>query len=401
VKILLLTDYYPPDRLGGVGIIAKELKAAYEALGHKVFVLTTGSPRQTDGGENIIRSSPGIFQGALRNNLHALRLIRREEISLVHMHHTTTTFFLLARPFVSSFPFVLNSLQVSYVGEAREVRPVAVNGRIFRPRPRELTEKYLKDPIHVALDWLGYKLSDQVTVVSEENREEILTDFGKTWTGLEPFVIPNATRAFTPLPTGEPDFHDPALEARLAGKTVLVYVGVFRARKRIQNLLLSLSGVVAEFPSTVLHLVGGGRGYENELRILPSALDIENHVEFVGRVPHHRVGYYLELGDIFCLVSSYEGMPMALLEAMRAGKAVLATNCYGMRDLLADGECGILVPVDDIRVTSEALKELVSDPARRHILGQAARERILDRYRWEDIARRYLALVDRSRYRTG
>jgi len=84
---------------------------------------------------------------------------------------------------------------------------------------------------------------------------------------------------------------------------------------------------------------------------------------------------------------------MALLEAMQSGKAVVATDGYGMRDLLGEGDAGMLVPVDDIPATAAALETLVREPARRRALGDAARRRVESRFTWERIAKEYLALV--------
>ena len=78
MTILILTDYYPPDRIGGVGTIAERLADAYRALGHRVLVLTTGTAR---GEPDVIRGARGLMWGVLGNNIRALRLIRRTPAS--------------------------------------------------------------------------------------------------------------------------------------------------------------------------------------------------------------------------------------------------------------------------------------------------------------------------------
>ena len=390
MNVLILSDYYPPDKTGGVGEIARRLRDAYEALGHRVFVLTTGEKRPEEARSGIRRSSRSLLTGVLANNLHALRLLRREAISLVHLHQSSTTLFLLAKPFLRPFPVVLDSLQVSYLSEAREIRTLVVGGRRFRPRTREYLERFLFSPGHLLLDFIGYALSDQVTVVSSENRIELLDTFGR----LLPKAVTVIPNGVSNSGSGEPGpFRDPALETRLEGNVVVSYVGVFRTRKRVQNLLLALATVARKQPRTMLLLVGGGRGYEEGLSALVGELGLGDHVIFVGAVPPERVRYYLGLSDIFCLLSSYEGMPMALLEAMEQGKAVVAADRYGMREVLAGRAAGVLVPVDDVPATARALAELIASPERREALGRAARELVHDHYRWDSIARRYLALA--------
>ena len=389
MKILILTDYYPPDKIGGVGEIARQLREAYRALGHVVFVVTTGETRPGEAREGVFRSSRSLIRGVFLNNAHVLRLIRRHGIGLVHMHQSSTTLFLLARLCLTSFPYVINSLQVSYVTEARQIRSIQVGGRRFRPRFREYFERFVFAPAHIALDFIGYVLSDRVTVVSQGNRDEFCHTFGR-WRSVPPDIVPNGV---PPTSVTSGSFCDPDLETRLRGKTVLTYVGVFRMRKRVHNLLFAMREIAAAHPEAVLLLVGGGRGYEREFRALTAELGIAEKVIFVGQVPAERVYYFLSLTDVFCLLSSYEGMPVALLEAMSQGKAVVATDCYGMRDLLRDGHSGVLVPVDDLPATAEALTSLVQYAHRRHSLGQAAQAYVQDRLDWRSIAQQYLDLV--------
>ena len=386
MTILILTDYYPPDRIGGVGTIAHGLTAAYRTLGHRVIVLTTGSSR---GELDVIRGARSLTWGVLTNNLRALRLIRREKVSLVHLHQSGTTLFLLARRLMRAFPFVLDSLQVSYVSEAREIRTHHVHRRSISPGIRELVEKFVLAPAHVVVDFIGFALSDAVTTVSSANKRELDDTYGRL-AARRVAVVPNGV---TPPAAGATESRDAGVEERLRGKTVIAHIGVFRARKRVANLLLAFAEIAPRCPEAILLLVGGGRGYEEPLRALASALGISERVVFTGSVSPARVPYFLSFVDIFCLLSSYEGMPMALLEAMQCGKAVVATDGYGMRDLLGEGDAGVLVPVDDIPATAAALETLVQDPARRRALGDAARRRVESRYTWERIANEYLALV--------
>jgi glycosyltransferase involved in cell wall biosynthesis len=390
MNILLLTDYYPPDKLGGVGEIVRQLRAAYRAMGHTVFVVTTGTARNEEIRDGIFRSSTSLIRGVFLNNLNVLRLLRRERISLVHMHQSSTTLFLLARPFLRPFPFVLDSLQVSYITEAREIRVIDVAGRRFRPSVGEYLERFLFAPAHVALDFIGYALSNRVTVVSRGNRDELLRTFGRLRSKpLE--IVPNGVPAAQQTSSG---FRDNPIEERLRGKFVLTYVGVFRTRKRVQNLLMAVREIAMECPQAVLLLVGGGRGYEEAMRALAIDLGIADRVVFAGKVPAERVSYYLSLTDVFALLSSYEGMPVAMLEAMSAGKAVVAADGYGMRDLLSGGDSGVLVPVDDIPATAEVLRMLVRCPERRQSLGRAARAYVHSHLAWHSVAEQYLQLVD-------
>jgi glycosyltransferase involved in cell wall biosynthesis len=77
--------------------------------------------------------------------------------------------------------------------------------------------------------------------------------------------------------------------------------------------------------------------------------------------------------DAFVLPSLFEGTPLALLEAMAAGKPVVTSAIPGSDELVADGETGLLVPAGDADALAAALKRIVADPELRARLGAAAR----------------------------
>jgi glycosyltransferase involved in cell wall biosynthesis len=78
---------------------------------------------------------------------------------------------------------------------------------------------------------------------------------------------------------------------------------------------------------------------------------------------------------VFVLPSRFEGLSIALLEAMALGRAVVATRVGGSPEVIEDGESGILVRAGDPRALAEAIRSLLDDPARRARMGQAARRR--------------------------
>lgn len=389
MKILILTDYYPPDKLGGVGEIAKNLKIAYENKGHEVWVLTTGA---TAGEHRVIRSSKSLLKGVFLNNLKAIGLIRKHGFDVINAHQSTTTLFLLTKyiPFLyKKFPKVVNSFQVSYFSEFSHIRKIKLNGKTFKPTRKEYVEKWIFAPIHIWLDWIGFNLSDEITVVSTENKKE----FDRTYARLSRKtvkIIPNGINGKDFAP-GKPRLAASFLQ-KLRGKTVLLYVGVFRVRKRVFNLLFALSEVVKTNKDVVLVLVGGGRDYEDDILTLIKGLGLQDNVIFVGKVPNTEVVNYLNAADVFCTLSSYEGMPIAILEAMASGKAILTSRVSGMIDLIDDGKDGFLTKLDDIGQIANKLQLMVDNPAKTKKMGENARAKVLKRYSWDDIADEYIKL---------
>ena len=106
-----------------------------------------------------------------------------------------------------------------------------------------------------------------------------------------------------------------------------------------------------------------------------AALGIRDRIRFLGfRSDVHEV---LRAVDVVALPSLAEGFPLALLEAMAAEKAVVATPVGGVPEALADGVTGLMVPPSDSAALSQAIQSLIADPNMRRRIGAAARSRVV------------------------
>jgi glycosyltransferase involved in cell wall biosynthesis len=101
------------------------------------------------------------------------------------------------------------------------------------------------------------------------------------------------------------------------------------------------------------------------------------------------VGDLLNAADFFVLPSRTEGLPLSLLEAMAFRLPVVVTPVGGIPEVITDGRHGALVPVDDPERLSQAIAELVSDPARRASLGAAAYDHARSHFSFEAMLQEY------------
>jgi glycosyltransferase involved in cell wall biosynthesis len=100
--------------------------------------------------------------------------------------------------------------------------------------------------------------------------------------------------------------------------------------------------------------------------------------------------------DVVAMPSLYEGSPLVLLEAMSLGRAVIATDIPGIREILGPEEAGILVPVSDVSALSAAIEELALDEPLRTELGRRARALVSTRYRLATTIDRTVAFLDQA-----
>ncbi len=104
----------------------------------------------------------------------------------------------------------------------------------------------------------------------------------------------------------------------------------------------------------------------------------------------------LARSHVFLLASRREGLPLSVLEAMRAGLPVVSTDAGGVREAVAHGDTGFVVPRDDVGSLADALRSLIVDPALRARMGAAGRARYASDFSFEVHLRRTWAIYRRA-----
>jgi PEP-CTERM/exosortase A-associated glycosyltransferase len=156
---------------------------------------------------------------------------------------------------------------------------------------------------------------------------------------------------------------DPELKAKLglSGCRVIGFLGSYYAYEGLDLLIAALPQILAKAPDVRLLLVGGGP-QEANLKAQAEALGLSDKIVFVGRVPHGEVSRYYDLVDLL----AYPRHPMRLtelvtplkpLEAMAQGHLLIASDVGGHKELIEDGQTGVLFragDVDDLAVKAVA-----------------------------------------------
>jgi glycosyltransferase involved in cell wall biosynthesis len=168
-----------------------------------------------------------------------------------------------------------------------------------------------------------------------------------------------------------------------ASSNSICFVGRFDEQKNVLSLVEAL-----ESTPYSLTLVGDGP-LEPEIRERAAELGV--NFTFRGSVPNHDIPEILNEHELYVLPSLYEGMPKTLLEAMSCGLPVVGTDVKGTREVIDDGENGILCDTDPDSLNT-AITALMEDEQRRHELGADARRTIEAEYSLDSLVQRELDL---------
>ncbi|MGI9491023.1 MAG: glycosyltransferase family 4 protein [Geminicoccaceae bacterium] len=186
-----------------------------------------------------------------------------------------------------------------------------------------------------------------------------------------------------------PAADDPRQPLRQDPDEILIgAIGTLRPEKNVARLLRLVASVESVQPVRLV-IVGDGPEREN-LEALASDLSIAERTLFVGhqRSPEE----FLEQLDIFALTSDTEQMPYCLIEAMAAGRAVIATDVGDVKSMLPEANQAFVAAADDMPALTAQLKHLIEQPALRHRLGALNREHAQQHFDRESMLTQYIDL---------
>ena len=175
-----------------------------------------------------------------------------------------------------------------------------------------------------------------------------------------------------------------------AGAPTLLFVGRLERRKGLEMLVRAFTRLKADRPDLRLHVVGEGPEGERCRALLPASLLAD--VVFHGRVPAEDVPRWFASCDLYASPAlGGESFGIVLLEAMAAGRPIVASDLPGYRTVARDGVHASLVPPGDVPALADAIGGLLDNPARRRAMGEQGR-RVATSHDWARVAERLRVL---------
>jgi glycosyltransferase involved in cell wall biosynthesis len=220
---------------------------------------------------------------------------------------------------------------------------------------------------------LGLRRADHLFCLNEEDRH-YLTRWLRRPAGDVTRIFPGA---------------DPLYARAAAGRDYgrcrrLLFPATWRKNKGVEDLVPAFAALAARHPGVTLTVLGGGVPEEVVRRAFPEP--VRGRVQCVHVTSDAESAAAYASADLLVLPSLFEGTPLTLMEAMMSGLPVVTTATCGMKDVVRDGENGLLVPTRSPEAVAAAAERLLGDHALRERLGRSAREEALRKYTWDRVA---------------
>lgn len=350
-----MVDSYKPY-ISGITNYVEINKRYLELAGHDVFVFTFGDMDYEDGEPRVIRNR-GLqladtgFYLSMRYSRSAKKLLQTMDV--VHVHH----------------PFLSGRLALRYC-RPLQIPVVYTNhtrydlyAQAYLPMmPDEVSHGLLQAYMPTfckAVDLVITPSAGMAKILRELNVDVPIE------------VVPNGVdlknfRPTTPLPRADFGYKK--------NDILLVYAGRIALEKNLPFLLESFAGIAKAIPNVHLLLIGGGvQQYEDEIRSLISALNLDQRARLTGSISYDQLPAYLAMCNIFVTASVTEVHPLSVIEAMGAGLPIMGIESVGVGDTVEDGLTGFLATYDLPAFTAK-LTRLCLDLNLRAAMGDSARK---------------------------
>lgn len=294
--------------------------------------------------------------------LNCLRLIRRERVALIHAHEFSAIVYGWIVSRLARIPFIGTIHGKNYFWEKARRRAA------YRIIARTAT----------------------LVAVSEDLKRFVVEKIGIPADRIK--VVYNGVTPSPPVNEAEVERCRVELDIQ-AGDIVLGSVGSLYPVKGHTFLFDAMPAVLERFPNTVLIIAGRGE-LEVPLKDQAKSLGIEQHIRLLGM--RQDIPRLLALMDVFVLPSLSEGLSMALLEAMAAGKPVVATQVGGNPELVEEGKTGMLVTAEDASELAASLITMLEEPTTMHFFGRIGAVRVQRQFSTHRMSNQYADLYSVS-----
>lgn len=390
MRLLFLSNLYPPHDLGGYEQLCQEAADALRARGHAVHVLTSrfGTVGQPEQDGNVTRS---LYLQADVDHYRPADVLFRRARERANARELGLAIERFSPDLVVVWGMWNLSREVPYWAEQWLPGRVAYYVSSYWPSDPDVHEQYWRAPAnHPVVSALLRPFGERVIrqVRAERAAHPLRLEEARCCSGyvrdtlVRSGSLPDAAQVLycgidpAPFARGTPEQHN--------GPLRLLYFGSLLPHKGVHTAVEAL-GLLRERgldDRVHLTLLGGGHpDYVARLHRLVGDLDLGDRVEFAGRVPRAEVPGRLAEHDVFLFTSIWaEPLARTVMEAMAAGLLVIGSEVGGQTEMLADGENALTFQPEDATTLAEQIARVLAEPALGRRLAEAGRQMALERF---------------------
>lgn len=213
-----------------------------------------------------------------------------------------------------------------------------------------------------------YRGASAIFTISERLRASFVADYG---------IPPERVVVAYPGPNMDAEAIPVRVARRADVPPTILFVGKEFVRKGGDVLLAAFARVRERLPDARCVVVGPA-----DIGVVPPGVELLGPLRKDDPAEFARLLAAYGEADVFCLPTRYEPLGIVTIEAMYAGLPCVTSDTWAMGEMVADGETGYTVPVDDDVALADRLHALLADPTRAAAMGAAGRSRALERFSW-------------------
>lgn len=366
MRMLMTTDYFHPHRGGGTEVVVRRLAAGLAGRGHELHVATLNTrdsrPYERLDGLHVHRfqtieltarlGTQMAFSGAFSARFGPLVRKLRPDVVIAHNTFFTTTPIAVALSRIMGIPTILTA-------------------HVASPQRLGLSGGLLAGAYDSTVGRLLARMAQRLVAVGPSVARHAQAVWGLKPEAIE--VIPNGV---------DPCLFSPRAAARFAGPAVL-FVGRLLPAKGPEAFVRAAQMILPRMPAAEFWLAGDG-----PLRArLERTAGGDSRIRFLGE--RDDIPELMRAASILVRPSLMEGLPLAVLEAMASGMAVVATDIPGNNDLIEHRRTGLLCSPGSIESLVEQISVALADAQLATELGRRARQHVVDRFDWDSAVGRY------------
>ena len=407
MKILFLSDDFPPQSFGGAGISTYDLALGMKKAGHQVFVITTGR-KASEAGESdyqglkvykIANDYPKRWRAYLslynppvvRQVEELLKKIRPDVVHANNIHFYLSYYCLkLAKKYAKVVVFTARDAMLFNFGKLQTKRYLENFNchTTWLDHLKQAKKRY--NPFRNLIIRHYLKYTDKLFAVSN---------------ALKKALEQNGIKKVEVMHTGADSSEPPVSEEKIAGlrtkyglkdKKVLLFAGRLSWSKGGEKTLEALAEIVKAEPRAVLLVAGIVDDYAQTMLEQAKKLGLKEQLIFTGWIGREEIKTAYASANVVVVPSlCFDAFPRMVIEAMAAGKPVVGTCYGGAPEIIADRVTGYVVNPFNAKETAEKILDLLENPEKAEKFGQAGYERIKKDFNLDDKVRQIIFCYQR------